>query len=455
MNHIGSSPQAWIENRYACRNCFNLKIKFRSFPYQDGRDFLEVQFSSAVTPTGTFNYPIVGIDNQDLNAFRIKFAEGVNLEGQNVDLTAEFRSLGDKKAEILAVYFCPCSVPRGALTPKRMITETEVKVETSFEYHPNLLDITHKDYVITKAKLLNAFNSQDFSITDVKFAAKVVDASNPLGSQNPESRCVQQLEFEGGNECVRYESHFKCLVPAQGVTSCETIKGCGLENPKDIEKFERYCGTEEKQVCTNFDDWSEGACRENGEFEEWETCVEWSKPTPIGACLTEAIITLTTVFESEEVEDHVFGSGNSRNYEAALVKMQKIAEDEIDSEFTAVASYPVDPYGNVVKDPNLIRAYENATGNLRQPPLTGQHSLVNNFNKFAVECTTCDPRAICLPVGQSSGLQVDEVKCDCGIGWRWDEETQTCNNIDECQENNICHPSALCEDNDGSFTCKW
>ena len=69
------------------------------------------------------------------------------------------------------------------------------------------------------SQLLNAFNSQDFSVTDVKFAAKVVDASNPLGSQNPESRCVQQLEFEGGNECVRYESHFKCLVPAQGVTS--------------------------------------------------------------------------------------------------------------------------------------------------------------------------------------------------------------------------------------------
>ena len=172
MKHTGGSPQAWIDNRYACRNCFNLKIKFPSFKYQDGRDFIEVQFASAVIPTGTFNHPIVSIENQDLNAFRIKFAEEVNLEGQNVDLTAEFRSLGDKKAEILAVYFCPCSKPRGAVTPKRMITETEIKVETSFEYHPNLLDTTHKDYVMNKAKILNAFNSQDFSITDVTFAAK-------------------------------------------------------------------------------------------------------------------------------------------------------------------------------------------------------------------------------------------------------------------------------------------
>ena len=30
--------------------------------------------------------------------------------------------------------------------------------------------------------------------------------------------------------------------------------------------------------------------------------------------------------------------------------MQKIAEDEINREFTAVASYPVDPYGKVVKE---------------------------------------------------------------------------------------------------------
>ena len=69
-----------------------------------------------------------------------------------------------------------------------------------------------------------------------------------------------------------------------------------------------------------------------------------------------------------------------------------------------------------IKNPNLIRAYENVTGKLRRPPLTGQHSLVNNFNKFAVECTTCDERAICLPAGKSSGLQIDEVKCDCGQG---------------------------------------
>ena len=97
-------------------------------------------------------------------------------------MTAEFRTLGYKKTEILAVYFCPCSMPRGAVTPKKMITETEVKVETSFEYHPNLLDITHKDNAIIKAKILNAFSSQDFSITDITFAAKIVAASNPLGT---------------------------------------------------------------------------------------------------------------------------------------------------------------------------------------------------------------------------------------------------------------------------------
>ena len=108
-----------------------------------------------------------------------------------------------------------------------------------------------------------------------------------------------------------------------------------------------------------------------------------------------------------------------------------------------------------VKNPDLIRAYANVTGKLRRPPLTGQHLLVNNFNKFAVECTTCDERAICLPAGNSSGLQIDEVKCDCGQGWRWNEETETCSNINECQENNLCHPSAVCKDTNGSFTCQW
>ena len=34
--------------------------------------------------------------------------------------------------------------------------------------------------------------------------------------------------------------------------------------------------------------------------------------------------------------------------------MQKIAEDEINREFTAVASYPVDPYGKVVKEKILF-----------------------------------------------------------------------------------------------------
>ena len=450
VNLIGDSPQAWIENSNDCHNCFNLKIKMPFFQYQDSRDFLEVQFSAAVTQNGTFNYPIVAIDNQDLNAFRIKFSEGVNMEEENVDLTAEFRSLGAEKADILAVYFCPCSVPRGALTPKSMFTETVVNVETTVEYHPNLLDKSHKDYIITKAKFLNAFSSKKFSITDVEFAAKIVDLSNPLGLRNPESRCMQQLKLESENVCVRYKTHFKCLIPAQGITSCETIRGCGLG-----PKFERYCGTEEKQVCTNFDDWNEGPCRENGEFEEWETCIEWSKPTLIKACLTEAIITMITIFESEEVENHVFGSGNSRNYEAALVKMQKIAEDEINTEFTAVSTYPVDPYGNVVKDRNLIRAYKNVTGNLRKLPLIGQHSLAKSSSKFSVECTICDPHVICLPAQQLSGLKVHKIKCECGIGWRWNEESQTCKNIDECQKNNICHPSALCEDNDGSFTCKW
>jgi len=43
-----------------------------------------------------------------------------------------------------------------------------------------------------------------------------------------------------------------------------------------------------------------------------------------------------------------------RNYNAALEKMQKIAEDEINREFTAVASYPVDPYGKVVKEKILL-----------------------------------------------------------------------------------------------------
>jgi len=170
-----------------------------------------------------------------------------------------------------------------------------------------------------------------------------------LGTQNPESRCVQQLQHEGGNECIRYQSHFKCLVPAQGIVSCETIRGCGLG-----PEFDQWCGTEEKQVCTDFDDWSEEACREHGEFEEWETCVEWSKPTPVGACLTEATITIHTVFDAEEVENHTFGKGNVRNYNAALEKMQKIAEDEINREFTAVASYPVDPYGKVVKEKILL-----------------------------------------------------------------------------------------------------
>ena len=78
--------------------------------------------------------------------------------------------------------------------------------------------------------------------------------------------------------------------------------------------------------------------------------MEWSKPTPVGACLTEATITIHTVFDAEEVESHTFGNGNVRNYNAALEKMQKIAEDEINEEFTAVASYPVDPYGKVVKE---------------------------------------------------------------------------------------------------------
>ena len=89
--------QVWIENRYQCRNCLNLKIKYPAFKHQDGRDFLEVQFTAGVIATQTVNHPVTNIENLGLNAFRIHFAEDANkwFEGQNIDLTAEFRALGD------------------------------------------------------------------------------------------------------------------------------------------------------------------------------------------------------------------------------------------------------------------------------------------------------------------------------------------------------------------------
>ena len=145
-------------------------------------------------PTQVVNHPITHIENLGLNAFRFHFVESVDLTYQNVDLTAEFRQTGDVKPEVLAAFYCPCNVKRGITAPTKMVVETEVTVDTSLEFHPDLLDQEHRSQMVKAAKLVDPLLTKDYSIIDVKFVPMSTSPSNPLATQDQKSRCIQTFQ---------------------------------------------------------------------------------------------------------------------------------------------------------------------------------------------------------------------------------------------------------------------
>ena len=118
-----------------------------------------MQFTASVEATQVVNHPVTHIEDLGLNAFRFHFAEDVDLTHQNVDLTAEFRQTGKLKPNVLAAFYCPCNQKRGITAPTKMVVESEVRVETSIEFHPLLLNDT-RPKAVAAAKLINALNTK-------------------------------------------------------------------------------------------------------------------------------------------------------------------------------------------------------------------------------------------------------------------------------------------------------
>ena len=124
------------------------------------------------------------------------------------------------------------------------------------------------------------------------------------------------------------------------------------------------------------------------------------------SCITRATLRITTVFNQDAVVDAIFGSGHKAQYDKGIETLQKHAENDIFTHFREISNFPLDQYGNAVLDPVKRVAYESSS--LPKTTLLSNDVQISNvFKKFAVDCATCDEKAVCLPA--SSELHVRTV----------------------------------------------